>query len=54
MKTINYKVKCKTNKLKTNMQNKDYLLKAFSEIVYKRREVLCYENSRNKDKNIIR
>lgn len=54
MKTINYKVKCKTDKLKINMKKKDYLLKELSEIIYKRREVLCYENSGNKNKNIFR
>lgn len=54
MKIINYKVECKTDKLYKNMKDKEYLHKKFSEIVYKRREVLCYENSGNTNKNSIR
>lgn len=49
MKKINYNVTCDNIKLKTALdKDKNSINKRFALIVCKRRELECYENSRNK------
>lgn len=46
MNRINYKVVCKTSKLKNNIKRNDkYILNRLSRVIYKRREIACYEKS---------
>ncbi len=48
MKRISYHVNCKKNKLDLKIKSdKLYIEKAIAEIIYKRREKKCYENSTN-------
>lgn len=49
MKKINYNVTCDNTKLKKLLaRDKNYINKSFSSIIRKRRELECYENSRDK------
>ncbi len=53
MRKINYIVKCDNTILKEELRkNQNSIYKRFSLIVSKRRELKCYENSRNKKSNI--
>lgn len=46
MKKMNYKVICNSNKVTENLKkDKQYIYKKLIEIIYKRREVACYEKS---------
>lgn len=53
MKKINYNVVCDNTKLTNSLiKDKNIIEKRFSIIIGKRRELRCYENSRNKKINI--
>lgn len=52
MKKINYNVTCDNTKLKKALdKDKNSIYKRFTLIVSKRRELECYENSRNEKAN---
>ena len=51
MRIVSYNVTCNTDKMKENInKDKKYLEKKMSEIIIKRREKGCYENSANAKK----
>jgi len=53
MRIVSYNVSCNTNKVQENIKkDKIYLEKKMSEIIFKRREKACYENSSNEKKHI--
>lgn len=53
MRVVSYNVSCKTDKMKENIKKDNkYLEKKISEVILKRREKKCYENSTNAKKYI--
>ena len=53
MKRISYQVNCENNSLNLKIkEDKKYLEKLLAEIIYKRKEKICYENASSKRINI--
>ena len=53
MKRISYQVNCENKSLNIKIkEDKKYLEKLLAEIIYKRKEKICYENASSKRINI--